>query len=247
MAFALGVSTSAVRSWENGSRAPQLRTRPALAELLGVSLAEVTRWFSGVEPAEGIMPSWLGMIVEHEQGASELWTYEPIVVPGLLQVAAYARATQRREPGPPSADEIERAAQARIARQAVLTREPDPLRLHALIDESVLLRPTGGSAVMADQLRHLGKLSAMPNVTIQVLPLDCDMYSAAFGHFKVLSSPRLDRPYMAHVLDRGGGHYLDRRDDLERHVRLFEHLLTAALSEADTLALFETVTRSRYP
>jgi transcriptional regulator with XRE-family HTH domain len=247
LGLALYVSTSTVRSWERGDRAPHLRNRPGLARLLAVTVAEVNRWFSGIEPADGVMPAWLGTLAALEAGASEIWTYEPVVVPGLAQTAAYARAVQLGEPGPPDVAEVDLAVQARLARQAVLTRAPDPLRLHMLIDESVLHRPVGGASVMADQLRHLLKLIDTTNVTVQLFPLDAGIYSAAFGHFLVLSSPRAERPYMAHVLDRGGGHYLDRREDVERHVRLFQHLLTRALSEADTATAIESVIRSRYP
>ena len=67
----------------------------------------------------------------HEQGASELWAYEPVVMPGLLQTPAYAAAVQRDDSvyGPPSDAESDRWVQQRLARQAVLTRDPDPLAL----------------------------------------------------------------------------------------------------------------------
>lgn len=247
LALELGVSLSTVRSWESGERVPRLSIRPDLAHALGATNAEVNRWFrDGAETANGIMPEWLGTLAALEQGASEIWTYEPIVVPGLAQTAAYARCVQEGEPGPPDHHEIRRAVQNRIARQTVLDRHPDPLRLHALIDESVLYRPVGAAKVMAGQLRHLIKLAAADNVKIQVLPLDCGVYSAAFGHFSVLTNPRVGRPYMALTEDRNGGHYLDRKGDVERHARLFHHLLTAALTEADSLDLINDTLQERY-
>lgn len=246
LADELGVSPSAVRSWENGTRDPRLRVRSDIAEVLSVSITEVNRWFgNGVEVAEGVVPEWLGTFAGFEQGASDLWAYEPIVAPGLVQTAAYAAAVQRGAPGPPSEPEIEEAVQHRLARQAALTR-PDPLRLHLIIDESVLYRPVGGAKVMAEQLTHLLDLSTVPHITLQILPLDSGVYSAAFGYFAVLSTAATGGPYMAHVLDRGGNHYLDRREDVERHVRLFHHLLTAALSVHDTNVLIEETLRSRY-
>lgn len=248
LAYELGVAPSTVRSWEGGRRAPYTRIRPALARTLHATDAEVSRWFSnGAEIADGIMPPWLGHLAHLEQCASEIWTYEPIVVPGLAQTAAYARCVQEGEPGPPDRHQIRQAVRARIARQDVLKREPDPLRLCMILDESVLLRPVGGAKVMSAQLRHLIELAALPNVTVQVLPLDSGCYSAAFGYFSVLSSPRVGRPYMALTEDRNGGHYLDRKEDVDRHARLFQHLLTAALPEPDTLELIETTLRSRYP
>jgi len=108
-----------------------------------------------------------------EAQASSVREWQPEVVPGLLQTQKYAREVvrgfQRVETIPPG--RVERRLQARLERQQVLIREP-PLELHVVLDESVLLRCMGDNSVMDAQLRRLVEVSRLPNVTLQILPLD---------------------------------------------------------------------------
>jgi hypothetical protein len=190
------------------------------------------------------VPSWLGTYAALEQGASEIWTFEPMAVPGLLQTAEYAAALQDGEIIRPTGGEVNRYVSHRMARQAVVTREDEPLRLAAVIDESVLLRPAGGPATMAGQLDRLVDLAGRPNVDLRVLPLDAGVFAAAFGSFTVLSS---DVPYMVCVLDRAGPHYLDRTHEVDAHIDLFRHLQRVALSTTGSVELIRHVSRERYP
>jgi transcriptional regulator with XRE-family HTH domain len=95
------------------------------------------------------------------------------VIPGLLQTEQYAREVflgyQRVRASPPTM--IERRVQTRLIRHRVLSRR-QPLELTAIMDESVLRRQRGDRAVMYAQLQHLAEVSKLPNVTLQVLPLD---------------------------------------------------------------------------
>ena len=108
-----------------GSRATGKITvghRPKLARALDVTLTEVASWFDPVALApDGLSPTWLGTYAALEQGASELWTYQPVTIPGLLQTAAYAAAVQRQDdrpwlPTPKSSS----GCSIRMARQQVL-------------------------------------------------------------------------------------------------------------------------------
>lgn len=72
----------------------------------------------------------------------------------------------RENAGP---EEIARRVSFRLQRQQVLTRQPYPLRLRALLDASVvLLRTTGDAAVMAEQVDHL---RAGPDAAVLVADL----------------------------------------------------------------------------
>ena len=60
---------------------------------------------------------------------------------------------------------------ARMARQAILTREePAAPMAWFLVDEAALRRCTGTPETMAAQLDHLATVAGLPNVTIQVVP-----------------------------------------------------------------------------
>ena len=86
--------------------------------------------------------------------------WSPILIPGLLQTAEYARALFVA-----AGEDDERAEEliaARMDRQAILDRVRPP-HLVAVLDEAVLHRLIGTPAVMHDQLTHLAGLSERPN------------------------------------------------------------------------------------
>ena len=86
------------------------------------------------------MPQSAPLFVGLEQGAAQIQSYEAQLVPGLLQTSEYADAVARRGTAERAEDVIERHVELRMTRQAVLRREPDPLRLWAVLDEAVLRR-----------------------------------------------------------------------------------------------------------
>ena len=57
---------------------------------------------------------------------------------------------------------------ARLARQAILTRD-DPPAAWFLVDEAALRRRISSPEIMAAQLAHLAGVARLPNVTIQVV------------------------------------------------------------------------------
>lgn len=57
----------------------------------------------------------------------------------------------------------------RLGRSDILTRTRQPAEPLALIDTEVLVRPIASPDVIADQLRHLLRMSEWPNVTIQLV------------------------------------------------------------------------------
>jgi transcriptional regulator with XRE-family HTH domain len=246
LADALAVSLGAVKDWEQGRRSPQAETRPALADTLGVTLAELALLLGEPPSPNGhAVPGWLGHLASLEQAAGQLWAFEPVVVHGLLQTRAYATAVESMGPTV-IADHVAQKVETRIARQAVLTRAPDPLRLAVVLDESVLHRVAGSSDVMADQLDHLADLVRLPNISVQVLPLTAGVFSAAFGAFSAYASADSSTPFMVVTEDRAGPHYLDRPPDLEAHVELFRYLSDVALDPGASIDLIRRIAQERY-
>jgi transcriptional regulator with XRE-family HTH domain len=108
-----------------------------------------------------------------EAEAASVLAWQINVIPGLLQTEQYAQQVlsgyQTVRAIPPTM--IERRVQTRLIRQQLLTRD-QPLELTAILDESVLRRQLGDRAVMHAQLQHLIEASKLPNVTLQVMPLE---------------------------------------------------------------------------
>jgi transcriptional regulator with XRE-family HTH domain len=244
LADAIDVSSRTIRNYEDGTKSPRGERRLRLAQVLRFSGAELTIALSDEEdrPINGhTVPSWLGHLASLEQAAGGVATFEPVVVPGLLQTAAYACAVEAKGPGPVSDDAVAQKVQNRIARQTVL--DHDGFHLHAIVDGSVLHRVAGGRDVMADQLDHLTKMSEHPAVELRVLPLDSGVFTAAFGAFTIFTASDSVVPFMVCTEDRAGPHYLDRAHELEAHIDLFAYLAEVGLSPSASVDLIRGVTK----
>ena len=252
LALSIGVATSTYREWERGLSTPRVGFRPRLAARLDVSLVEVDSYLNdngeaGVAtPSRQAVPTWLTLYASLEQGASQLWAFQPMTVHALLQTPAYATAVERVGPRPASDDWVARRVELRLARQGVLLRTPDPLQLAVVLDESVLHRVTGGAAVMAGQLAHLAAMAQQPNVDLRILPLTAGVHAASFGAFTLLASPGATTAQMVCVTDRTGVRYLEGPHAVDAHVEVFDHLCEHSLSVTDSVDAVRTTAKERY-
>lgn len=109
--------------------------------------------------------------IETESRAALQRVYAPIVLPGLLQTEAYARAVLHQciqFLGTP--DDLDEAVAARMQRQQVLCRSRH--RFILLADEAALYTTVGDDAVMVNQLRHLLDIGfSNPRLLFGVVPL----------------------------------------------------------------------------
>lgn len=124
-----------------------------------------------------------------EAKALSLWVYSTHMLHGLLQTEAYARKLFESYRPTVPAQEVERRLADRLARQQLLHRDPPP-ELCFVIEESVLMRKTGGDAVWRDQIRHLLEVGRLPHVCIQVVPLDCDEPVGSDGSMTLVEVPQ---------------------------------------------------------
>jgi hypothetical protein len=123
--------------------------------------------------------------------ASAVLEWAPLTVPKLLQVPGYTDAVlaARQQVLQISPGAARDAAGAVWQWQERLTADP-PLQLRAVLDESVLYRLAGDTALMRYQLRHLDKIpnQAGTDVRIRVLPRDCGV-PVPVGPFAYLQYP----------------------------------------------------------
>ena len=172
---------------------------------------------------------------ELESEAVAISAFQSSVVHGLLHTPAYARAQHESSMPRLDPDQIDLQIEAKIARQRILT-EPDPPRFAVVLDEAALRRLVGGRQVMADQLVRILDMSALPNITVQVLPFERGAHPALEANFSILQLPD---PTPGVVFAEGmiGSTYLDRREDLKRYYDVFSKLQSIALNPQDTGAL----------
>ncbi|TDD39668.1 XRE family transcriptional regulator [Actinomadura sp. KC06] len=119
------------------------------------------------------LPSSLADFIALESEATAVREWGSTVFPGLLQTESYARNViggwSDLATLPPQ--ELERRLDVRMRRREVLHRA-HPLELSAVLDEAVLQRRIGDQKVMREQLEHLFRMTELPNVTVQILPLN---------------------------------------------------------------------------
>ncbi len=121
---------------------------------------------SGLKRAqESVVPLW--------ERTKNFRAYSSWLIPGPLQTRAYVhallRAIRDRRAVP---DDVEAAVQVRVDKQRVL--HDGRRRFAVVLEESVLRHRIGGAETMAGQLAHLSSLSALPNVSLGIIPLDAD-------------------------------------------------------------------------
>ncbi|MEU0517873.1 helix-turn-helix transcriptional regulator [Streptosporangium sp. NPDC006007] len=178
-----------------------------------------------------------------EAEASIIRTWEPLLIPGLLQSEDYAREIiQAGRPDLTDA-ELERRVDARMSRKINLLGAHAPI-LHAILDECALHRVVGSFGVMARQLDNILQVVDWPNITVQVLQLRVGAHAGLEGAFSVLSFDDED-PDVGYIGCPGGDIYVEATDQV-RHFKLtFERLASASLPP-DESAAFIAAARSEH-
>lgn len=171
-----------------------------------------------------------------EADASVVYDYQLAFVPGLLQTANYMRALFRTSRRRPTDAEIDRDVEVRLFRQRRLTEEP-ALELVAIVDESALRRPVGGTDVMRDQLRNLVTQAALPAVCFQVLPVSLGVHAGMDGSFTVLSFDDGDEPAVAYLEHTANALHLEKDAEVNACKLVFDQLRSEALSPHDSAHL----------
>lgn len=114
-----------------------------------------------------------------------------------------------------------------------------PVRICAIIDESVLRRPVDSPAVMRAQLDHLAALARRPQVEIRVLPRTVGLHAGLDGSFWLFKMPR-PYPEVSYVEHLGGRLFMESPKS-KRYTRAYDRLQEAALGPADSARLITTI------
>jgi transcriptional regulator with XRE-family HTH domain len=184
LAARLGFDRTVVAKAETGDRPPTDEVLDAWCDACNLDRELFGRWATFARRTDGPVPSWFESWLEAERAAHTLRLWSPILVPGLLQTAEYARALFIA-----AGEDDERADElvaARLDRQVSLDR-PDPPRVIAVIDEAVLHRLIGTAAIMHDQLAHLVKVSGRPNISVEIVPASTGANAGLGGGFQLAS------------------------------------------------------------
>ena len=172
--------------------------------------------------------------VGYEAEAAFIRQYSALVLPGLLQTREYAVEVIRAIRHDAAPEEVEQRLELRMHRQRLLTQKGAP-DLWFILDEAALRRPVGGPAAMGKQLQRLIDVSALPNVTLQVLPFAAGTHAGMDGEFTIFSFSDPADPDLVFIENSGGDLYLERNDRTQRYQLIFSHLQAAALNPVESV------------
>ncbi|MEU5668095.1 helix-turn-helix domain-containing protein [Streptomyces longwoodensis] len=128
-----------------------------------------------------------------ESSAFVTRSFQPLVIPGLLQTEEYAMAIIRAyTPTRFSEQQRQRMLEARMLRQETLER--DGAESYFILDESVIRRQIGGPGVMKGQLRRLAELAAHPRRNIMIFPFSGGAHAASQGPFTLFEFEEEEMP-----------------------------------------------------
>jgi transcriptional regulator with XRE-family HTH domain len=179
-------------------------------------------------------------LIALESDAESERHFAPIIVPGLLQTEEYALEITSASLFMPSPGEISRLSQVRMMRQKVLSRDK-PLRLHVVVDESVLHRQVGSPETMKGQLLHLVELAGRPNVAIQVFPLTAGPHLALSGVFTVVRFPEESAVDVVYLQEMTSDLFIEDEKEVHRYGLAFDRLRELALDEEESVALIARI------
>jgi len=246
LADKLGYERTAIAKAESGQRPPSpdvarayAREFPQLDALMQSGLIE--EWAEHARKNGESFPKFFVDWVEAERTASTLFYWAPVLIPGLLQVEAYAReilATEAEDNEPPDA----RLA-GRMGRQQLFSR-PQPPSVTVVMAEAVLHRGVGGPAVMSEQLSHLIEMSRQPKVMIQLIPAEIGVHAGLGGSASIADSE--DGPTIIHLDSFTAGQTTSAPEIVARVRQISDALRSEALPCRASQELITKVAKERW-
>jgi transcriptional regulator with XRE-family HTH domain len=182
---------------------------------------------------KGGMARWQYELDQLLRRAVQVRHFQPMLVPGLMQTAEYARQVLDLTNWTGQKD-VDAAVVARLARQQILF-EPTCPQYHYLLGEIGLRwRPSNSVAVHRAQLDRIVTVSALPAVTMQVLRADSPNASLGLHGFRIYDFADEAEPTVVFVETISGEITISEPDNVATYIATWNQLLKAALSPEDS-------------
>jgi transcriptional regulator with XRE-family HTH domain len=240
-------SATKISRLETAARNPVLRDVRDLCNLYGADkptteeLMELVReahgqvWWTRYEDIE--LNPYLGL----EQVATAITSFTTLYIPGLLQTKEYAWNLIRTIAPRMDPDVLNQRVEVRMRRQELLESDSRP-HYRVLLDEAVLLRRIGSSAVMAAQLEKVTNAAREGKAVVQVVPFTGGKSAAAQESNFILwefDEEQQHQEPIVFVEGLAGTQYLERKTDVARYREAITYLRDAALSPGDSVSFID--------
>lgn len=238
--------------WDHGKLSDLLNgkggsTEVELANLLGACLispaerehllalfreSTVKGWLQQHGPR---LPIQLRTLIEHEQLAIGITSWQMNLVHGLLQTPDYMRAIILTGANIP-ASEIEERIKARVARQKIFDRSRQFI---FYVHEQALRLPIGGPDVMSEQLHHLLRMSVRPYITLRVVPIAAGAHAGLAGSFELMEFHRLEP--VVNVETENSSLFVEAKPSIDGFTKVLEAIARVALDEEQSRRLITDI------
>ncbi|MFV2117822.1 helix-turn-helix domain-containing protein [Streptomyces sp. Act-28] len=234
LADAIGYSLEQVASVEQGRRPAKTAFTEAAERVLGAGGA-LRVLQEDVDRAK--LPEFFQDFALLEAEAVSRFSYDPMLVPGLLQTEAYASALLEAHFPPLEDEAVEQHLTARLARQKLLDRRNPCVVFSFILEEGSLHRLVGGTDVMKEQLAWLRECTRLRNVEIQVMPTQRAAHSGVNGQMVLLET--LERRQFVCIEAQGIVNIRSNRNEVSEFWLRYGMLRSQALNTEESARLIE--------
>ncbi|MGA4849296.1 helix-turn-helix domain-containing protein [Streptomyces sp. G5(2025)] len=173
---------------------------------------------------------------EMERFAETIEDWAPMIVPGLLQTAAYTRAIVRAAMPRASTTVVEEKVKARM-RRAGLFGQARPPEFWAILDESVIRRRVLAGQQMAELLEHIATVVEATRSIVQIVPETTATHPLMMGMTRTMTFP--DSPPVVYTESLHSGQLIDYPPLVKEYRRSYDLLRAVAMPPEASLAMIK--------
>jgi transcriptional regulator with XRE-family HTH domain len=175
-------------------------------------------------------------LVDHEQEAVCILSYETQMVPGLLQTREYCLAAFDSRYPALGSETAEQWVNARMDRQFVWQRDRPPVG-HFILEESILRRQVGGQEVMRQQIRQILEYTDPIHMSVQIMPMDRMPHAGLAGPMTLLETPEYER--LVYLEVQRASFLVEDPDEVSDYHMKYGMLRSQALSTSESVRLLK--------
>jgi transcriptional regulator with XRE-family HTH domain len=170
-----------------------------------------------------------------EASAGTILNFQPLGIPGLLQIPEYARRLFAAGYPKPRPEDVAAGVAARIDRQVILFEESKTF-VFIMTGASLRWRP-GPASMMRAQLDRVSTVSALGNVTVGIIPLGTEVDVWCDNGFDIYDNRGDAGGPVVHVETLTSALNVDGPEDVAAYLDVFSHLRAAAVTGEDARRL----------
>lgn len=241
-----GISQSKISKLENEKVIPNVEDVSRLAEKLKVSDEVRADLVARVQALMTEFNSWRVLhrrglrwkqeqFLELEARSRVVRIFQPALIPGLLQTAAYAREVLEIADFSGRGD-IDEALKTRLARQEILYDETKTFKI--VVTEAALRSRFASRAAMATQIGFIHSLSLLENVAIKAIPFSQRLPIVPYNSFCVFDDEAVTAETFSVEM------FVREPSDISFYKAAFGLLEKVALDEEGTRKLLDSIADS---